>query len=187
MIKLHIGCGPRDFGNEWIHIDGGDFPHVDPDNHDVFLNHYPAGIADEIYSSHLLSYFDRADGSKLLKQWYNVLKPGGLLRVAVPDFEALVKYYTNGDLSDILGPLYGKMTLNGESVFHKTTYDYYHLRNSLMNVGFTHVERYNWFQTCHADIDDHSRAHLPHDTEAIRTGGFTTKHTLISLNLQAIK
>jgi len=29
MIKLHLGCGWRDFGSDWIHIDGGDYPHLD--------------------------------------------------------------------------------------------------------------------------------------------------------------
>jgi hypothetical protein len=28
MIKLHLGCGWRDFGSEWIHIDGGDYSHM---------------------------------------------------------------------------------------------------------------------------------------------------------------
>ena len=29
MIKLHLGCGWRNFGPEWIHIDGGDYEHLD--------------------------------------------------------------------------------------------------------------------------------------------------------------
>lgn len=28
MMKLHLGCGKRDFGPEWISIDGGDYPHL---------------------------------------------------------------------------------------------------------------------------------------------------------------
>ena len=29
MIKINLGCGWRNFGSEWIHIDGGDYPHLD--------------------------------------------------------------------------------------------------------------------------------------------------------------
>ena len=29
MVKLHLGCGERDFGKDWVHIDGGDFDHLD--------------------------------------------------------------------------------------------------------------------------------------------------------------
>ena len=29
MVKLSLGCGKRDFGSDWIHIDGGDYDHLD--------------------------------------------------------------------------------------------------------------------------------------------------------------
>ena len=29
IIKLHLGCGWRSFGNDWIHIDDGDYDHLD--------------------------------------------------------------------------------------------------------------------------------------------------------------
>ena len=29
MIKINIGCGWRNFGDDWIHIDGGDYEHLD--------------------------------------------------------------------------------------------------------------------------------------------------------------
>ena len=27
-IKINMGCGWRDFGDGWISIDGGDYPHL---------------------------------------------------------------------------------------------------------------------------------------------------------------
>ena len=27
-MKINIGCGQRNFGNEWIHIDGADYDHI---------------------------------------------------------------------------------------------------------------------------------------------------------------
>jgi len=34
MIKINMGCGWRDFGKDWIHIDGGDYSHLD--SKDIF-------------------------------------------------------------------------------------------------------------------------------------------------------
>ena len=27
-MKLHLGCGKRDFGTDWIHIDQADYDHI---------------------------------------------------------------------------------------------------------------------------------------------------------------
>ena len=29
MTKLNLGCGWRNFGSDWVHIDGGDYDHLD--------------------------------------------------------------------------------------------------------------------------------------------------------------
>ena len=29
MIKINLGSGKGNFGSDWIHIDGGDYPHLD--------------------------------------------------------------------------------------------------------------------------------------------------------------
>ena len=36
MIKINMGCGWRDFGDDWIHIDAGDYVHLDYESiHDL--------------------------------------------------------------------------------------------------------------------------------------------------------
>ena len=186
MIKIHVGCGKRDFGPEWIHIDGEDHGHII--DADIWLTHFKKDSADIIYSSHMLEYFDRVEGFDLLKRWHWVLKPEGILRIAVPDFEGLFEARLKGfGLDDLIGPLFGKMPMNNRFIYHKTVYDFISLKRQLEMVGFKDVHRYDWRKTEHAHIDDHSRAHLPHDPEAISTGNFTDKPILISLNVEAIK
>ena len=34
-IKINMGCGWRNFGKDWVHIDGGDYPHLD--SKDIFI------------------------------------------------------------------------------------------------------------------------------------------------------
>jgi predicted SAM-dependent methyltransferase len=179
MTKLHLGCGKRDFGSEWDHIDGGDFPHLK--SHDIINLPYSDNSVDLIYASHVLEYFDREEAAFVLKEWNRVLVPSGILRLAVPDFEQMCKLYYEKEfpLKNFLGPLYGKMTMSNKSIYHKTTYDYEDIKSLLKNCGFMNVYRYNWRTTEHSHIDDHSMAHLPHmDKE---------DGTLISLNVEAIK
>lgn len=187
MKKLHLGCGKRDFGEDWISIDGADYPHIK--HKDVTKLPFKNNTIDEIYSSHLIAYFDRTEIVMILNEWKRVLKPDGVLRIATPDFEAMNELYINVecDLKDILGPLFGRMSMGDKTIYHKTTYDFNDLSNLLYSVGFKDVCKYEWQNTDHAHIDDHSRAHLPHITDAIITGKFKQGQTLISLNVECTK
>lgn len=179
MIKINLGCGWRDFGPDWIHIDGGDYPHLD--SKDIFNLPYEDNSIDLIYASHVLEYFNREEAKEVLTKWYSKLKPGGVIRLAVPDFEVLAQLYIGKKLplQRILGPLYGQMSMGEETIYHKTTYDYLNLESLLLNVKFTNVKKYNWQDTEHAEFDDHSQAYIPHmDKE---------NGVLISLNVEAIK
>ena len=91
-VKLHLGCGERAIPG-FIHIDVNDLPHIDYRRSIDDLSIFDNGTVDLIYSSHTLEYFDRLEVMRVLKEWYRVLKKGGILRIAVPDFEAIVKIY----------------------------------------------------------------------------------------------
>jgi len=178
-MKFNIGCGWRNFGKDWIHIDGGDYPHLD--SKDVTKLDYNNNSVDLIYASHLLEYFDRDEAIHILKEWVRVLKPNGILRLAVPDFEAMVSLYLkyNYSLERFLGPLYGKMSMGDETIYHRTTYDFNSLKSLLESVGMKDVSLYDWRDTEHSEFDDHSQAYIPHmDKE---------NGTLISLNIEGRK
>ena len=89
MIKINMGCGWRDFGKGWTHIDGGDYDHLNYDSITDLV--FKDDSVDLIYASHVIEYFDRWEVGELLTEWKRVLKPGGILRLAVPDFEAMAK------------------------------------------------------------------------------------------------
>jgi len=185
MIKLHLGCGAR-YIPSFIHIDFADFPHIDYKCNINDLSMFNDNTVDLIYCSHALEYFDRQKALQVLKEWYRVLKEGGVLRIAVPDFEAIVKVYLkykNLEQQGILGPLYGRMvvkTPEGEKVlYHKTVYDFESLKKLLEFVGFKNIRRYDWRKTIHKDYDDYSQSYIPH---------MDKEHgLLISLNMEATK
>ena len=183
-MKLHLGCGWRDFGDDWVHIDGGDYDHLE--HNDITKLPYEDESVDLIYASHALEYFDRQEVIPVLQEWVRVLKKGGILRIAVPDFESMAIMYVmtrntinQHSLDSFLGPLYGKMQMGNQTIYHKTTYDFSSLSGLLKSVGIESVERYNWRQTEHSEFDDHSQAYIPHmDKE---------KGILISLNVEGVK
>lgn len=189
-MKLHLGCGHRNFGNDWTHIDGGNYEHLHSQN--VVNLPFDNDTAEIIYASHLLEYFDMEEGADVLKEWLRVLQPGGRLYVSVPDFAALQRIYLLKivpDIKTIMGPLFGKMKMKDGYVYHKCVYDKQSLVNTLYAAGFdTVMDRitYKWDKEI-PDVDDHSRAHYPHRVENIKTGIFDFDQLPISINLIAQK
>jgi predicted SAM-dependent methyltransferase len=141
-------------------------------------------IADEsvelIYACHVLEYFDREEVGSILEEWNRTLVPDGILRVAVPNFEVLIKAYRRfGQLDLIHGPLYGRWEVGDRVLYHRTVYNFATLRETLESAGFYGVCKYDWRETIHRDYDDYSQAYLPHmDKE---------EGLLISLNVECKK
>ena len=85
IMKVHIGCGKRNFGDDWHHIDGTSYQHVK--SNDIKNIPFKENTVDLIYASHVFEYFDREQASDVLQIWKKCLKPGGIIRLAVPNFE----------------------------------------------------------------------------------------------------
>ena len=178
-MKLNIGCGKRNFGDKWIHIDGANFSHID--SNDILLKSFKDDSVNLIYSSHFIEYFDRNEIISLLKRWKKVLKKNGILRLAVPDFRVCADLYLKGlfPLENFLGPLYGKMKMGDKLIYHKTVFVFDGLKKILESIGMTHISIYDWRKTEHAKFDDRSQAYLPHFEKE--------EGTLISLNVESKK
>lgn len=179
-IKLHIGCGKKNFGDDWIHIDGSKYDHIK--YHNITKLYFPDDSVDLIYACHVLEYFDREEVIIVLKEWRRVLKIGGVLRLAVPDFEMMSKLYSDNiiTLDNIIGPIFGKWKMTDkETIFHKTVYDFKSLEKILKISEFSNIKLWDWRTTEHSQFDDYSQAYIPHmDKE---------NGTLISLNVECKK
>jgi predicted SAM-dependent methyltransferase len=182
-IQLHLGCGKR-YVPGFIHIDMDDFPHIDYQTRIDRLPMFANESVELIYCCHAFEYFDRVEAAGVLSEWYRVLRPEGILRLAVPDFAALVSVYKkSGNLNEILGPLYGRIVIHAmqgdQIIYHRTAYDFESLREICLGAGFRSVRRYDWRETIHNDFDDFSQAYKPHMDK--------DHGILISLNVEAVK
>ena len=89
---LNVGCGAT-FHRDWINIDSA------PESKDVaavdVIDGLPFsdGSFDAVYCSHMLEHLEARQGLALLAQMYRVLRPGGTVRVAVPDLETIAREY----------------------------------------------------------------------------------------------
>lgn len=121
---LNIGCGNR-FHKGWTNIDF-------ISNSEFVIEHnllngipYDNDVFHVVYHSHVLEHFNKEQGKKLLKECFRVLKKDGIIRIAVPDLELIIKEYTknlelasNGDEAGqenyewIILELFDQMTRN---------------------------------------------------------------------------
>lgn len=89
---INIGCGTVHHP-EWINLDiASDHPDVMPADIRRGLP-LPNSSAIACYSSHVLEHMDQAAARLLLGECLRVLQSGGVLRLAVPDLEVIVREY----------------------------------------------------------------------------------------------
>ena len=177
-LKLHLGCGDRILPG-FINIDIRELPGVDVSGCDAAdLRRFESSSVDLIYACHVLEHFPRAKTLGVLIEWNRVLRPGGVLRIAVPDWDATVRVYRQTkDYENLLNWIYGGCLHVNDRHYRQFTFA--GLKTLLVEAGFKRVARYDWTATEHGAIDDYSKAYIPH---------LDFEHgVLMSLNLECIK
>lgn len=89
---LNLGCG-RTWRPGWVNVDfRSDSPHVLA--YDLRLGiPFADASFDVVYHSHVLEHFSKRQGEFFVRECFRVLRPGGLLRLAVPDLENIARAY----------------------------------------------------------------------------------------------
>jgi predicted SAM-dependent methyltransferase len=92
MKLLNLGCGSR-FHPDWINMDWSSC-NAYVKVHDLSTGiPFPDSTFDVVYHSHLLEHLQREKAFFLVQECYRVLKVGGIIRIAVPDLEQIVRMY----------------------------------------------------------------------------------------------
>jgi predicted SAM-dependent methyltransferase len=101
-LKVHIGTGEINLQG-WINIDARNFSHVHIVSDDMKLAEFSDDSIDEIYLCHILEHISFEEANKFVSTVCNKLKKGGVLRIAVPSFDSIVKILFN-QLNDATVP-----------------------------------------------------------------------------------
>jgi hypothetical protein len=152
MLRLNIGGGDHNIEG-YVNIDR-------KHGQEAYPLDYADNSVDEIRASHVLEHFSHRMIGAVLSEWFRVLKPGCLIKIAVPDFEWIASRYLEGDDINVQGYTMGGQVDNDD--YHHTIFDKEVLTECLNAVGFRNVADWD------SDADDCSS--LP-----------------VSLNLQARK
>lgn len=144
--RLHVGCGNIHIDN-WCNVDVLATGATDLISDIKTLNDFGVNQASEIYSCHVLEHFSHAEILPILKRWFEVLAPGGLLRLSVPDLDAITRIYqANIDHFQVPGHqpwialIYGGQ--KDQYDFHKTGFNFCWMKHLLEEIGFVDVNRY---------------------------------------------
>ncbi len=91
---LNLGCGVHfSSASEWTNID------FKSNKSNVLEYNLLKGIPSEdnvydmVYHSHVLEHFSELDGFTFIRECYRVLKPGGIIRISIPDLEKIAANY----------------------------------------------------------------------------------------------
>lgn len=132
-LKLNIGGGSN-----------GDLPgYVNIDRkvgREAYPLDYPSGSVDEIRASHILEHFSHRQCVAVLREWVRVLKPGGIIKLAVPDFKWIAENYLKGVEFPVMGYVYGGHEDNND--VHLSGYDEECLTELMKMCGLTDIQRW---------------------------------------------
>lgn len=184
-MKLHLGCYQKKIYG-YVNVDIR--PEVKPDMvADVFvLPDVQLESVEVIYACHVLEHATFEKARLAMARWYALLKPKGILRLAVPDLEAVFAYYHETcDLDELRSFIYGSQKHPYD--VHYTGWDFNSLCEDLAAIGFKDIKRYDWRTTEHFYIDDYSQCYMPQISYKSRRPNDTIGGTLLSLNVEAIK
>jgi predicted SAM-dependent methyltransferase len=122
-LRLHLGCGERT-PRGWLNVDHfigarvGRIPGLPwicralgvfrlSWSPEIFVHDLRRAFpwdddsADAIYSSHTLEHLSPGEGLRFMRECHRVLRPGGVIRIVVPDLRACVERYLAGKLSSL--------------------------------------------------------------------------------------
>ncbi len=158
-LKLHVGCGNVKLLG-WVNID------VEPGAADLIIDvrkglPFDDNSVDFIYNEHFIEHLTYEEGQKVLKEFWRVLKKGGVLRIATPDLDYIInKYMSNWKDQDWLSwPEYSFIKTRGEMLNvsfrwwgHKYLYNEEDLRRQLDRANFKKIIRCEWGKSKYVEL-----------------------------------
>lgn len=146
-MRLHIGGEARSEGWTVFNIQPG--PHVDIVGNCADLSAISSGSVDEIYASHVIEHLGyREELPKAMREFFRVRRPGGFLKVSVPDLRTLCAQLFNPGLTAQHRFLIMRLIFGGQTDphdYHKVGLTEEFLTSYLQVAGFEAITRIDGF------------------------------------------
>ena len=98
-MKLNVGCG-RDYREGFINIDGSNtLPKIDKVidiSSESLLSHFSESEIEYILANDIIEHHFHWEAVKILKDFFVLLKKGGIAEIRVPDSEFIIKTWKPG-------------------------------------------------------------------------------------------
>lgn len=178
LSRLHLGCGNIHIPG-WCNVDVLKTGATDLVLDIASLPGIQKDSVRAIYACHVLEHFSTAAVPTVLRRWFEVLAPGGMLRISVPDLDEITRIYQE-NLGHFHTPgnqpwialIYGGQ--KDQYDFHRTGFNFTWTKVLLEASGFRSVARYPFSPHFAGDVMDNSLAREPFGE-------------YISLNVAAVK
>lgn len=108
---------------------------------------------DFIYSSHFFEHLFKDDAAALLRYCAKALKPGGTIRISIPDLAYAMSLYSSGRKKEMLEDYFFVEGKGSYLARHKYMYDFELITEALENAGFTNITRCSYQKGCTPDIE----------------------------------
>ena len=175
-VFIHLGCG--DIASpEFINVDARPGPHVHYICDVTDLSIFADGYADLVYASHVLEHVRHNGLKKTLWEWRRILKPGGILRLSVPDFDKILHIYQSSArrIDSIRGPLMGGQ--EHKYNVHYSVFNQNYLTDRLREAGFREIRQWDPDRVANHNFRDWANSDIIYSGRAFP----------VSLNLEAVR
>jgi predicted SAM-dependent methyltransferase len=112
---------------------------------------------DFIFSSHMLHHLYREDALKLLREALRVLKPGGTMRIVVPDLELIMALYREGKREQAMEYFFYSKEPRSNLSRRYYQYDFALLKSLMDEAGVRNVRRCKFREGKVPDLDQLDR------------------------------
>ena len=144
-MNIEFGCGDNPTKQGFKTCDIRSLPKIDyvcpAWDIDTLVEH---NSVDNIFSRHFFEHLSFIQGRKTLRAWQNIMKPGAICEMLLPDIDFHIQQWISGqDIEHAQAGFWGWQREGDTEVWdiHKSGYNFNTLQNILVQEKFVNIER----------------------------------------------